>query len=272
VTASTGFTNAIRKFESQNVIGMLAGTEAKDEYVLYTAHWDHLGRCKADATGDDICNGAVDNATGTAALVALAEANAKAGPARRSQVFLAVTAEESGLLGSEYYAANPVFPLAQTVGGINIDGMPMGGRAKDVVAIGGAKSELDAYLAAGIKAEKLALSLEPTPEKGFYYRSDHFNLAKVGVPMLYLKGGDDFEQGGRAAGEAYAKNWTEQIYHQPSDEFDPAWNWGGAMQILQLYYRIGRSMAMASGWPNWVEGDEFRGIRDKQCEAAQAGC
>jgi Zn-dependent M28 family amino/carboxypeptidase len=272
VTASTGFTNAIRKFESQNVIGVLAGTEAKDEYVLYTAHWDHLGRCKPDATGDDICNGAVDNATGTAALVALAEANAKAGPARRSQVFLAVTAEESGLLGSEYYAANPVFPLAQTVGGINIDGMPMGGRAKDVVAIGGAKSELDAYLAMGIKAEELALSLEPTPEKGFYYRSDHFNLAKVGVPMLYLKGGDDFEQGGRAAGEAYAKKWTEQIYHQPSDEFDPAWNWGGAMQILQLYYRIGRSMAMASGWPNWIEGDEFRGIRDKQCEAAQVGC
>ena len=272
VTASTGFTNAIRKFDSQNVIGVLPGAEAKDEYVLYTAHWDHLGRCKPDATGDDICNGAVDNATGTAALVALAEANAKAGPARRSQVFLAVTAEESGLLGSEYYAVNPVFPLAQTVGGINIDGMPMGGRAKDVVAIGGAKSELDAYLAMGIKAEELALSLEPTPEKGFYYRSDHFNLAKVGVPMLYLKGGDDFEQGGRAAGEAYAKKWTEQIYHQPSDAFDPAWNWGGAMQILQLYYRIGRSMAMASGWPNWAEGDEFRGIRDKQCEAAQVGC
>lgn len=271
VTASTSFSNAIRTFESQNVIGVLEGSEAKDEYVLYTAHWDHLGRCKPDATGDDICNGAIDNATGTAALVALAEANAKAGPARRSQVFLAVTAEESGLLGSEYYGANPVFPLSQTVGGINIDGMPMGGRAKDVVAIGGAKSQLDAFIEKFTSTEKLTLNLEPTPEKGFYYRSDHFNLAKVGVPMLYLKSGDDFETGGREAGEAYAKKWTEQNYHQPSDEFDPAWNWGGAMQMLQLYYRIGRSMAMSSSWPNWNEGDEFRAARDKSC-AADGGC
>ncbi|ANY18897.1 Peptidase family M28 [Tsuneonella dongtanensis] len=271
VKTSTSFSNAIRTFESQNVVGLLEGTEAKDEYVLYTAHWDHIGRCKADAGGDDICNGAIDNATGTAALIALAEANAKAGPARRSQVFLAVTAEESGLLGSEYYAANPIFPLSQTVGGINIDGMPMGGRSKDVVAIGGAKSQLDAFLDKFVTAEKLTLNLEPTPEKGFYYRSDHFNLAKVGVPMLYLKGGDDFEAGGRAAGEAYQKKWTEEIYHQPSDEFDPNWDWGGAMQILQLYYRIGRSMAMSSGWPTWNDGDEFRGARDKSC-AAEGGC
>jgi len=272
VTASTGFTNAVRTFESQNVVGLLEGTEAEDEYVLYTAHWDHLGRCKPDASGDDICNGAVDNATGVAALIALAKANVKAGPARRSQVFLAVTAEESGLLGSEYYAANPLFPLAQTVGGINIDGMPMGGRSKDVVGIGGAKSQLDTFQGMGVKVERLALNLEPTPEKGFYYRSDHFNLAKVGVPMLYLKGGDDFEQGGRAAGEAYAKKWTEQIYHQPSDEFDPAWNWGGAMQMLQLYYRIGRSMAVSTSWPNWNQGDEFRAAREKDCEAAEDGC
>ena len=271
VKASTSFSNAIRKFESQNVVGVLEGTEAKDEYVLYTAHWDHIGRCKPDTTGDDICNGAVDNATGTAALIALAEANAKAGPARRSQVFLAVTAEESGLLGSEYYAANPVYPLDRTVGGINIDGMPMGGRARDVVAIGGAKSELDAFLDKFAEAEKLALNPEPTPEKGFYYRSDHFNLAKVGVPMLYLKGGEDFENGGRTAGAAYAKKWTEEVYHQPSDEFDPNWNWDGAMQILQLYYRIGRSMAMSSGWPQWNAGDEFRAAREKSC-AAEGGC
>ncbi|MGX7927446.1 M28 family metallopeptidase [Tsuneonella sp. HG094] len=271
VKVGTKFGNAIRTFESQNVIGVLEGSEARDEYVLYTAHWDHLGRCKPDASGDDICNGAVDNATGTAALVALAEANAKAGPARRSQVFLAVTAEESGLLGSEYYGSNPVFPLAATVGGINIDGMPMAGRAKDVVAIGGAKSQLDAFLQAATTGEKLTLDPEPTPEKGFYYRSDHFNLAKVGVPMLYLKGGEDLEQGGKEAGAAFAKNWTENIYHQPADEYDPAWNWSGAMQVLQLYYRIGRSMAMSTSWPNWNDGDEFRGARDKSC-AGDGGC
>ncbi|MGX7951312.1 M28 family peptidase [Tsuneonella sp. HG249] len=272
VTASTGFTNKIRTFESQNVIGLLEGSEAKDEYVLYTAHWDHLGRCKADASGDDICNGAVDNATGTAALVALAEANVKAGPARRSQIFLAVTAEESGLLGSEYYAANPVFPLAQTVGGVNMDGLLPGGRSNDVTIVGGGKSDLDKYLDWALGAEKRKGTPEPTPEKGFYYRSDHFSMAKRGVPMLYIDVGEDLEAGGVDAGKAAAKDYEENRYHQPSDEHDAGWDLTGLMQQLQLYYRIGRSIAMATGWPNWVEGDEFRGIREESCKVAQAGC
>lgn len=272
VTASTGFTNAIRTFESQNVIGLLEGSEAPREYVLYTAHWDHLGRCKPDARGDDICNGAVDNATGTAALVALAEANAKAGPARRSQVFLAVTAEESGLLGSEYYAANPVFLLTQTVGGVNMDGLLPTGRSRDVTIVGGGKSELDRYLDWALEAEKRSGTPEPTPEKGFYYRSDHFSLAKRGVPMLYIDAGENLEQGGVAAGKAAAKDYEENRYHQPADEFDPNWDFTGLMQQLQLYYRVGRSMAMATGWPNWVEGDEFRKARDDACKAAATGC
>jgi Zn-dependent M28 family amino/carboxypeptidase len=272
VTASTGFSNRIRTFESQNVVGLLEGSEAKDEYVLYSAHWDHLGRCKADASGDDICNGAVDNATGTAALVALAEANVKAGSARRSQVFLAVTAEESGLLGSEYYAANPVFPLAQTVGGVNMDGLLPGGRSKDVTVIGGGKSELDKYLEWALGAEKRKGTPEPTPEKGFYYRSDHFSMAKRGVPMLYIDAGEDLETGGVDAGKAAAKDYEEKRYHQPSDEYDPTWDLTGLMQQLQLYYRIGRSMAMASGWPNWVEGDEFKKTRDDACKVAERGC
>ncbi|MFA9201506.1 MAG: M28 family peptidase [Cypionkella sp.] len=272
VTASTRFANDIRTFQSQNVIGLLEGTQAKDEYVLYTAHWDHLGRCKPDATGDDICNGAVDNATGTAALVALAQANVKAGPTRRSQVFLAVTAEESGLLGSEYYAANPVFPLTRTVGGVNMDGLLATGRSNDVTIVGGGKSELDRYLDWALAAEGRSGTPEPTPEKGFYYRSDHFSLAKRGVPMLYLDAGEDLEHGGVAAGKAAAKDYEENRYHQPSDEYDAGWDLSGLMQQLQLYYRIGRSMATARGWPNWLPGDEFRKTRDDSCQAAAAGC
>jgi len=272
LTASTSFDNSIRSFESQNVVGLLKGTEAPEEYVLYSAHWDHLGRCKADASGDGICNGAVDNATGAASLVTLAEANAKAGPARRSQIFLAVTGEESGLLGSEYYAANPVFPLAQTVGGLNIDGLIPGGRAKDVTIVGGGKSELDKFLDWALGAEKRTGTPEPTPEKGYYYRSDHFSMAKRGVPMLYIDAGEDLEQGGKEAGAKMAEDYTVNRYHQPSDEYDASWDFSGLMQQLQFYYRLGRSMAMSSGWPNWVEGDEFKATRDASCAADDKGC
>lgn len=269
---STGFENSVRKFQSKNVIGVLPGNEKPDEYVLYTAHWDHLGRCKPDETGDDICNGAIDNGTGTAALIALAQAQAKAGPAKRSMVFLAVTGEESGLLGSAYYASNPVVPLDQTVGGVNMDALSMAGPAKDVTVVGGGKSQLDQFLDKALASLDRTATPEPTPEKGFYYRSDHFSFAKLGVPMLYIDGGEDLVDGGRAAGEAFAKNYTEKNYHQPSDEYDPNWNWGGVMADLQLYYRLGRMMAMSSSWPNWVDGDEFRAARDKSCAAAETGC
>ena len=272
LTASTSFDNDIRKFQSRNVIGVLPGAKRPDEYVLYTAHWDHLGRCKPDDTGDDICNGAIDNATGTAALVALAEAHAKAGPAHRSLVFLAVTAEESGLLGADYYAANPVFPLAQTVGGVNMDALSLAGPAKDVTVVGGGKSKLDEFLDKALSAEGRTGTPEPTPEKGYYYRSDHFAFAKRGVPMLYVDGGEDLVDGGTEAGAAYAKDYTENRYHGPKDEFDESWNWSGALKDLQLYYRLGRMMAMSTSWPNWVEGDEFKAARDESCAAGEAGC
>lgn len=271
LTVSTEFGNDIRKFQSQNVIGVLPGAERPDEYVLYTAHWDHLGRCKPDETGDDICNGAIDNATGTAALVALAEAHGKAGPADRSLVFLAVTAEESGLLGADYYAANPVFPLAQTVGGVNMDALSLAGPAKDVTVVGGGKSQLDEFLAKALAAEGRVATPEPTPEKGYYYRSDHFAFAKRGVPMLYVDGGEDLIEGGREAGAAWAKDYTENRYHGPQDEYDESWDWSGALKDLQLYYRLGRMMAMSASWPNWVEGDEFKAARDKSCEG-EGGC
>ncbi len=269
VTASVSFDNAIRRHMSRNVVGVLPGTTRKDDYVLYTAHWDHLGRCEKAPDGDDICNGAIDNATGTAALVALAEANKRAGPTPRSQLFLAVTGEESGLLGSAYYAANPIVPLAQTVGGVNMDALSMAGPARNVVVVGKGKSELDGYLDRALAAQGRVATAEPTPEKGFYYRSDHFSLAKLGVPMLYFDAGDDLVAGGKAAGKAAAEDYEANRYHGPKDEYDPAWDWSGVVKDVGIYYAVGRALAEGDAWPNWVAGDEFRAIRDKSRAGAK---
>ncbi len=260
--ASISLTNEIKRSTSRNVIGLLPGRERPDEYVVYTAHWDHLGRCEA-VDGDGICNGAIDNATGTAALVALAEAHARAGPAERSILFLAVTAEESGLLGSAYYAENPVYPLDRTVGGVNMDGLNVAGNTRDLVVIGLGKSQLDDYLRRSADRRGLVVKNEPSPEAGYYYRSDHFSLAKVGVPMLYAEGGEDLVVGGLAAGRAAAEDYRANRYHQPSDEYDSSWDWTGAVRDLEIYYEIARALADSSDWPNWVEGDEFRAIRDR---------
>ncbi|MFZ1744039.1 MAG: M28 family metallopeptidase [Pontixanthobacter sp.] len=275
LTASTSFSNDIRSYDSQNVIGILPGSERPDEYVLHTAHWDHLGRCTAAPDGDDICNGAVDNATGSAALVALAEAHAKAGPAPRSLVFLAVTAEEQGLLGADFYAANPVLPLAQTVGGINMDAFLIAGPSRDVTVVGPGKSRLDEFLEQALKDDGRVATPNPNPEAGYYYRSDHFAFAKRGVPMLYVDGGEDLVDGGTAAGAALAKDYRVNRYHGPKDEFDENWDWSGVMADLQLFYRIGRMLAVSESWPNWVEGDEFKATRDESCTAAKSnggGC
>ena len=262
LTASLSFDNDITRKMSKNVVGLLKGAKRPEEYVLYTGHWDHLGRCTPVA-GDDICNGAIDNATGSAALVALAEGHKAAGAPNRSIVFLAVTAEESGLLGSKYYAENPVFPLSQTVGGVNMDAFSLAGPAKNLTVIGMGKSELDGYLNAAAKAEGRTPEMEPTPEKGFYYRSDHFSFAKLGVPMVYFEGGDDLITGGKEAAKAAADDYEKNRYHAPADEYDEKWDWSGVMADLKLYYRVGRMLAMTDAWPNWNEGDEFRAIRDK---------
>ena len=262
VKASFGFDNEISKKMSRNVIGVLPGAKRPDEYVLYTGHWDHLGRCTPVA-GDDICNGAVDNASGIAGLVTLAQAFHKAGAPDRSIVFLAVTAEESGLLGSKYYAENPVFPLAQTVGGVNMDALNAIGPAKDIVVVGGGKSELDAYVEKLAKMEGRTVKAEPTPEKGFYYRSDHFSFAKLGVPMFNFGSGDELVEGGIAAGEKAAADYEKNRYHAPGDEYEAITNWGGMMADLRLYYAAGRMLAMTEAWPNWTPGDEFRAARDK---------
>lgn len=263
VKASVAFDVQVRRHQSKNVVGILPGTARPDEVVLHTAHWDHLGRCEAAPDGDDICNGAIDNATGTAALVAIARAQAAQGATPRSQVFLAVTGEESGLLGSDYYGKNPVFPHAKTVGGVNMDALSMAGPAKNVVVVGYGKSDLDDVLTRALAAQGRIASPEPTPEKGFYYRSDHFSLAKHGVPMLYFDGGDDLVDGGTAAGKAYAEAYEKNAYHGPKDEFDPAWDYAGVQRDLDLYAAVGRTLASGSCWPNWKPGDEFRAIRDK---------
>ncbi len=261
--ATLNFSNEFDSLQSKNVVGVLKGAKRPDEYILYTGHWDHLGICKPAPDGDNICNGAIDNATGTAALVALADAHAKAGAPDRSIIFLAVTAEESGLLGSKYYAENPVYPLSQTVGGVNMDAFSMAGPAKNLTVIGKGKSQLDIYLEAAAKLEERTPEAEPTPEKGFYYRSDHFSFAKLGVPMLYFEGGEDLVNGGREAGAKVSEDYTTNHYHGPKDEYNEDWDWSGVMNDLRLYYRVGRMLAMSEDWPNWNEGDEFKEARDK---------
>lgn len=262
VKANANWTTTIRRQASKNVIGILPGTERPDEVVLYSAHWDHLGRCDA-IKGDDICNGAVDNASGVAALVAMAEANKKAGPAKRSQVFLAVTAEESGLLGSKFYAENPVYPLGKTVGGVNMDALKIYPEAKDFVITGAGKSELEDMVKPMVAAQGRHIAPEPSPERGYYYRSDHFSFAKLGVPMLDGSAGEDLMVGGPAAGKAAADDYNTNRYHKPQDEYDPAWNWGAALQDVKLYYTMGRSLADGDTWPNWYPTAEFRAVRDK---------
>jgi Zn-dependent M28 family amino/carboxypeptidase len=267
--ASLSFDNTIEKANSHNVVGLLPGKTRPDEYVLYSAHWDHLGRCKPDATGDDICNGAVDNATGVAALAALAKMNAAAGGTARSQVFLAVTLEESGLLGSEYYAQNPVYPLAKTVGGVNMDALAVGGPAKDITVTGGDKSELTTILRKVEGEMGLSESPEEHPERGHYYRSDHFSFAKRGVPMFDVARGTDLVVGGKAAGQAASDDYTNVRYHQPSDQYQESWDISGMVQDVKLFYRLGRELADSSVWPNWHPNDEFRAIRDKSLAEAK---
>lgn len=262
VKASLSFDNVISKKLSRNVIGVLPGAKRPDEYVLYTGHWDHLGRC-TPVNGDGICNGAVDNASGIAGLVTLAQSYKKAGAPDRSIAFLAVTAEESGLLGSKYYAENPVFPLAQTVGGVNMDSLNPNGPAKDIVVVGRGKSQLDTYLEKIAKAANVTIVDEPTPEKGFYYRSDHFSFAKLGVPFFNFGAGDDLVAGGKEAGKKAAEDYEKNRYHAPGDEYAAIKNWDGMLADLRLYYAAGRMLASTDAWPNWNEGDEFRAARDK---------
>ncbi|HAS57013.1 MAG TPA: peptidase M28 [Algoriphagus sp.] len=248
---------------SQNVVAKLTGEQNPDEYIVYTAHWDHLGVGKPDASGDSIYNGALDNASGTAALLALAKAFKESKTPNRSVIFLAVTAEEQGLWGSAYYAQNPIYPLEKTVANINMDGINPYGKMKDVSVIGVGQSEMEELL--DVELEKLGRysAPEPNPVAGYYFRSDHFNFAKVGVPALYFHTGIDHVEKGKEYGKELQDQYTAEYYHKPSDEYDSSrWNLDGAVDDVQLLYNIGQNLANSNQWPSWKPGSEFKSIRE----------
>jgi len=252
--------NTIEKSVSYNVIAKLPGKVAPDEYIIYTGHWDHLG-VNESLEGDKIFNGAVDNATGTTALLELARVFKENGPFERTVLFLAVTAEEQGLLGSEYYATHPIYPLARTVADINMDAMNVIGKMKDITVVGYGNSELDDYLQKAATAAGVEVKPEPQPEKGYYFRSDHFNFAKAGVPALYTETGTDHTEKGNEWGLAQAKDYTENRYHQPSDEYNPAWDLSGLALELEILYSVGADLANTKYWPEWRDGVSFKAKR-----------
>ncbi len=261
-TASLRLDNAVERSISNNVIAVLPGAERPDEYVFYMAHWDHFG---TDPTreGDQIFNGAEDNASGTAGLLELAEAFASLDPRpARSLVFLAVTAEEQGLLGSAHYAANPVFPPAQTVAAINLDVLNVRGRMHDISVVGYGNSELDEYIIWAAAQQGRRVRPDPQPQAGYYYRSDHFNFAKIGVPALYPDAGIDHVIHGEEWSRQQEAEYRAERYHKPADEYDRNWDLRGAIDDLRLVFRIGYRLAHETTFPNWREGTEFRALRD----------
>lgn len=248
---------------SQNVVAKITGQSKPEEYIIYSAHWDHFGIGKPDETGDSIYNGALDNASGTAALLALAKAFKTDGAPERTVVFLAVTAEEQGLWGSAYYAQNPIYPKEKTVANINMDGINPYGKMKDVSIIGVGQSEMEDLL--NVELEKLGRysAPEPNPIAGYYFRSDHFNFAKIGIPALYFGTGIDHFEKGKEYGKQLQEDYTANYYHKPNEEYDPArWNLDGAVDDVQVLYNVGRSLANSDKWPNWKPTSEFKAVRD----------
>ncbi|MBW3550591.1 MAG: M28 family peptidase [Proteobacteria bacterium] len=255
-TLSLDLASTTSQKTSPNLVAILPGTKRADEAIVYMGHWDHIGQHEGE--GDTIYNGAIDNATGIAGILEIAEAFVNQEPApERSVVFLAVTLEESGLLGSQYYVANPSVPLEQTVAVINLDALPVIGPARDMTVVGFGSSQLEDILKQTTDAQGRVLKAEATPESGFYFRSDHFNFAKAGVPALYAKGGDDLIEGGMDAGQRAQSDYRDNRYHQPADEFDPDWNFEGVIQDLEALYGVGRELAGNEQWPTWYEGNPF---------------
>ncbi|WP_307188109.1 M28 family metallopeptidase [Massilia sp. LC238] len=263
VKLSADYSTDSQVVTSKNVVAIREGSKQPKQYVIYSGHWDHLGVGQPDAKGDKIYNGAVDNATGIAAMLELARVYAKQPAPQRSVVFLAVTAEEKGLLGSEYYASNPLYPLASTVAVINMDALNPQGPARDFTISGSAKLELLDQLTAKAKRWNMTYSPDPKPEAGYFFRSDHFPFAKRGVPAISFGSGKNWVEGGTQAGMADEVAYTEKHYHQPSDEFNPAWTFTGMARDLELLYALGLDLANSTGWPNWAPESEFRAARDK---------
>ena len=251
VDASVEIENTLRHVDSKNVVGVLAGET--DEYVVFSSHWDHIGR-DGSIEGDQIYNGAVDNASGIATMLEIARAfTALPDRTRRTLVFLAVTAEEQGLLGSKYYAENPLFPLERTVANVNIDGANVYGATDKIIVIGYGYTSLEDHLRRIASEQGRAVVPDPESEKGFYYRSDQFNFAKKGVPALYIDS-TNLEDSNR---------YTAERYHKPSDEFDPTWNFDGAVADAVALFSVALEVADADDWPEWMPGTEFKAVRDE---------
>lgn len=262
--ASFTVANTLRKIDSRNLVAKVEGSDAalKDEYVVYSAHWDHLGK-DPSRQGDQIFNGAIDNASGIGSLLELTRAFQSLDPKpKRSVLFLAVTAEEKGLLGAQYYAENPLYPLNKTLADLNMDGVNQWGRTKDIVVVGLGNTTLDDVLTEVAKAGDRTLKPDPEPEKGFYYRSDHFEFAKKGVPALYTDSGENYI--GKPAGYSQQKRdeYTSRDYHKPSDEVKPDWDLTGAIDDLQLLFHTGYRVAQNEKWPEWKAGTEFKALRE----------
>jgi Zn-dependent M28 family amino/carboxypeptidase len=253
----------VRYDKSHNVIGKITGSEKPNEFIVYTAHWDHLGIGKKDDSGDSIYNGAIDNASGTASLLALAKGfKSMTNKPKRSVVFLAVTAEEQGLWGSAFYAENPVYPKENTVANINIDCINPWGKMQDIVVVGKGQSDLEDYLIEEAKYFGRDVVMDPKPEKGFYFRSDHFNFAKIGVPAIYTNTGTNFIGKGKEYGKQLIEGFGKH-YHAPSDEYDSAsMNFEGGVEDLKLLFQVGKKLSFEDTWPKWKTGSEFKGIRE----------
>ncbi|MCX6169464.1 MAG: M28 family metallopeptidase [Ignavibacteriales bacterium] len=261
---SISFKSKFAYIKSNNVIGILPGKELADEYIIYTAHWDHFGVKPNPAQGDSILNGAVDNATGVAGILEIAEAFASLRqPQKRSIVFLSVTCEEAGLLGSDYYAKHPLVPLKKTAAEINLDALNVFGKTNDITLAGFKDSELDDYAEKVIKENERYVVPEPTPEKGMYFRSDHFSFAKVGVPVLYFGSGMDNIEHGKQWGLDQSAKWLRENYHKPSDEYKPdIWKFDGMLADLKIIFEVGYDLSMTNKFPNWLAGSPFKANRD----------
>ena len=266
VKLKASLVNQINFSISHNVAGIKKGTTHPEEFILMMAHWDHLGT-KEGLSGDNIYNGAVDNATGIAGILELAR-TLSASENQRSLLFLAVTAEESGLLGSAYFAEYPPIELSNIVAGYNFDGVLPVGKTKDVIVVGHGASELEDILQRELEKVGKYIVPDPMPEKGFFYRSDHISFAKKGVPVLYADGGFDKLDGGKKAGRIFAEEYTAKHYHQPSDEYDPNWDLGGFVDQLTITANMVKYLANSDRWPKWYEGNEFKEIREKSLEKA----
>ena len=264
-TFTSKMTNSVRRFDSNNIVAKYEGTdpELKDEYIIYTSHWDHLGK-NTKLEGDQIYNGANDNASGTGTIMAVAEAfsNLSEG-SKRSILFLAVTAEEQGLLGATYYSINPLIPLEKTVAVMNIDAMGNNyGKTKDLIVVGKGNSELDLVLEYAAAQDGKYLIPDAEPEKGFYYRSDHFAFAKQGVPALYVDGGLDVVGKGKDYGHKKKDEYTNIDYHAVSDEIKEDWDFSGMVEDARILFRVGYAIGQHNEWPQWSEGTEFKAKRE----------